>query len=371
MDCVKFDAICWFIARRRPFPGRPAGRSRGADGFGQDNGNHGGPEIGPKVVNAGSDRGLTTSTGVVAPGAKRLARAARHPQIEGARRGTFDHMDVTIIPPGKGLGPDELAALARAVDSLENVSLAARITGLVGRQIDLATHLVPERARAVAARATNLALCAALHVAMRGVGARRGGAMNLRHKALAMATGAAGGAFGLSALPLELPASTIVMLRSIADIAREHGEDLASPEATLACLEVFALGGGDEAAEDHLKSGYFAARALLARSVSEAARYIVERGVADEAAPVIVRLISMIASRFGVVVSQKVAAQAVPLLGALGGAAVNYAFIDHFQSIARGHFTVRQLERLHGADVVREEYLRLLAKNVTPRRDSA
>ena len=368
MDCVKFDAICRFIALHGPLADNPFEAPARAGGLGQDNGNHGGPEIGPMVVNAGSGRGLTTSTGVAARSAKRLARAARRPQIEGARRGTFDHMDVTIIPPGKGLGPDELAALARAVDSLENVSLAARITGLVGRQIDLATHLVPERARAVAARATNLALRAALHVAMRGVGARRGGAMNLRHKALAMATGAAGGAFGLSALPLELPASTIVMLRSIADIAREHGEDLASPEATLACLEVFALGGGDETGEDHLKSGYFAARALLARSVSEAARYIVERGVADEAAPVIVRLISMIASRFGVVVTQKVA---VPLLGALGGAAVNYAFIDHFQSIARGHFTVRQLERLHGADVVREEYLRLLAKNVTPRRDSA
>jgi EcsC protein family len=29
----------------------------------------------------------------------------------------------------------------------------------------------------------------------------------------------------------------------------------------------------------------------------------------------------------------------VPIIGALGGAAVNYAFIDHFQEIARAHFT--------------------------------
>jgi hypothetical protein len=34
-----------------------------------------------------------------------------------------------------------------------------------------------------------------------------------------------------------------------------------------------------------------------------------------------------------------------PVIGALGNAAVNYAFIDDFQEIARAHFTVRRLER--------------------------
>jgi hypothetical protein len=58
-------------------------------------------------------------------------------------------------------------------------------------------------------------------------------------------------------------------------------------------------------------------------------------------------------------VSQKLAAQAIPLIGALGGAAVNYAFVEHFQEIARGHFTVRRLERAYGKDNVRREYERL------------
>jgi EcsC protein family len=71
---------------------------------------------------------------------------------------------------------------------------------------------------------------------------------------------------------------------------------------------------------------------------------------------VLVRLIAQIASRFGVVVTQKLAAQAVPLVGALGGAAVNYAFIDHFQEVARAHFVVRRLERRHGKDAVRAAY---------------
>lgn len=76
----------------------------------------------------------------------------------------------------------------------------------------------------------------------------------------------------------------------------------------------------------------------------------------------ILRLVSQVATRFGVVVSQKIAAQAVPLVGAAGGGAVNYAFIDHFQTIAQGHFTVRRLERIYGADVVRAEYDRLLSE---------
>ena len=84
-------------------------------------------------------------------------------------------------------------------------------------------------------------------------------------------------------------------------------------------------------------------------------------------APVLVKLIAMIAARFGVVVSQKAAAQMVPVLGAVGGAAVNYAFVDHFQAIARGHFTVRRLERVYGGDVIRAEYDALRLKDVTPR----
>jgi hypothetical protein len=106
---------------------------------------------------------------------------------------------------------------------------------------------------------------------------------------------------------------------------------------------------------------YFAVRGLLAKSVAEAARFIVDRGVVAEGGPVLVRLIAQIASRFGVVVTQKLAAQAVPIVGALGGAAVNYAFIDHFQEIARAHFTVRRLERRYGKDAVHEAYARLSA----------
>ena len=76
----------------------------------------------------------------------------------------------------------------------------------------------------------------------------------------------------------------------------------------------------------------------------------------------LVRFLTQIAARFGVVVTQKFAAQMVPVIGAFGGAVVNYAFIDHFQDVARGHFTVRRLERVHGKDEVRLEYDRIRAE---------
>jgi len=65
--------------------------------------------------------------------------------------------------------------------------------------------------------------------------------------------------------------------------------------------------------------------------------------------------LSQIASRFGVVVS-KVAAQAVPVLGAISGAAINALFVGHFQTLAWGHFTVRRLERIYGNGTVRMAY---------------
>ena len=71
------------------------------------------------------------------------------------------------------------------------------------------------------------------------------------------------------------------------------------------------------------------------------------------------RLIAQVASRFGFVVTQKAAAQTIPVIGALGGAPVNYAFIDHFQSVARGHFTVRRLERKYGKDIIFAAYEQL------------
>ncbi len=75
---------------------------------------------------------------------------------------------------------------------------------------------------------------------------------------MVLVSGAVGGFFGLPGLIIELPISTTLMLRSIADIARSEGEDLSSFDAHLACITVFALGGrsrDDNAAETAYYAG--------------------------------------------------------------------------------------------------------------------
>src|SRR5215471_19125206 len=264
-----------------------------------------------------------------------------------------------------GMTEEDLDALSAAATALEHPGLAARLGNIAGKPIELVGRALPEAASKAVAAATTKALEAALAVALRTMEKESKAASRLLHKALAAASGAVGGGFGLAALPVELPISTIIMLRSIGDVARSEGEDLADPESALACLQVFALGTRDGEA-NAAESGYFAARGLLAKSVAEAARFIAERGVLAEGAPALVRFIAQIASRFGVVVTPKLAAQAVPVIGALGGAAVNYAFIDHFQEVARAHFTVRRLERRYGKEAVRAAYERARGEPEAP-----
>ena len=168
-------------------------------------------------------------------------------------------------------------------------------------------------------------------------------------------TGAVGGVFGLPALAIELPVSTMVIFRSIADIARSEGENLHAIDAKLACIEVFAL-GGRTGTDDATESAYFTVRTALATAVADASRYFAARGGVESGAPVVARLVAQVANRFGVNVTQKMAAQAVPVIGAAGGATLNVVFIRHFQDMAAGHFTVRRLERQYGAEVVRRTY---------------
>ena len=267
-------------------------------------------------------------------------------------------MSTVEVMPAR-LSREETEDLRRAIGYLEGGSFARRLTESVGRPVEALSRSLPVAARRIVAHASETALRGALRLALRTIDLSRSARPSDRaHKFAAAASGAVGGAFGLAALPVELPLSTTILLRSIAEIAREEGEDLSAPQAALACIEVFALGGKED--EDAVyESGYFAVRAALAKSVTDSARFVAAEGVGAHSAPVVVRLISQIAARFGILVSEKVAAQAAPVLGAIGGAAVNAAFADHFQTLARGHFIVRRLEREHGPNLVAFEYQRL------------
>lgn len=255
--------------------------------------------------------------------------------------------------------PRDLNDLRFAKGLLERPSVAARLTDAIGTPIEKGFSLLPEKWADSVNKAVQLSLEQALNVAVKSL--KKQGQVKARerfHKFAAMASGAGGGAFGLPGLIFELPLSTTIMLRSIADIARSEGETIEEVDTQLACLEVFALGGPSES-DNAAETGYFAVRSALASTVSDAARYLAQRGLSEKGAPALVRLLSAIGSRFGVMVSEKAAAMAVPAIGAAGGAIVNSLFISHFQDMARGHFIVRRLEQKYDAETIRQLYLQI------------
>jgi len=256
------------------------------------------------------------------------------------------------------LSNDHLNQLSEAKRLLENPGLAVKLTNLVGKPIEKGFELLPDNWGQRIGVATKDALMFAMNGALLTMDSQSSEAYPRWHKVAASLSGAAGGAFGLPALIAELLVSTTIMCRSIADIARANGESLDSPSTRLACIEVFALGGASRL-DDAAEIGYFAVRSSLSRAVSEAAEYLASHTLADEGAPALVRLITLIAARFQIQVSKKAAVQMVPIIGAAGGAIINLLFIDHFQDMSRGHFTVRRLERHYGTEAVRRTYERI------------
>jgi hypothetical protein len=267
----------------------------------------------------------------------------------------------TLSQEGQALSADDLGALQRAKLELESPAFAMKLTSIVGAPLEKLISRMPSVANEKVNDATQAALRKCLSIALRTLGrtvplaANENRPSNLLHKFAVATTGAAGGAFGLFALPVELPVTTTLMFRSICDIARSEGEDLSSIDTQLQCLTVLGMGSTSKA-DDDADYGYFIMRGALAQAVSKASSEIAAKGFTSHGSAALLRLLNTIASRFSVQVSEQVAAKSIPALGAVLGAMVNTVFIDHFQSVAHGHFTVRRLERQYGTDAVRAAY---------------
>lgn len=261
------------------------------------------------------------------------------------------------------LSPDDLKALRRAKYELESPALTMKLAGIVGAPVEKLITKMPAFAHDKVSDATQLALRKCLQLALRTLGRSNAADVaaapdkpsNLLHKFAVATTGAAGGAFGLFALPVELPVTTTLMFRSICDIARSEGEDLSSVETQLQCLTVLGMGTASKA-DDDAELGYFITRGALAQAVSKASSEIASKGFATHGSAALLRLVNTIAARFSVQVSEQVAAKSIPAIGAVLGAMVNTVFIDHFQQVAHGHFTVRRLERHYGTESVQAAY---------------
>lgn len=253
--------------------------------------------------------------------------------------------------------------LQKAKYLLENPGFIAKATGVLGKYVEEGMKSLPSDWTGKIGDYTEQALRKAADAAlftMKDIPHEK--PSNLWHKIGVATTGAVGGFFGLAAISVELPVSTTIMLRSILDIARGEGESINNEDAKIACLEVFALGSTRNDSDDESEDGYYAVRVAMAVAVKEASQALAKNAgsaITKESSSAILRLLAVIAQRFGITVSEKAAVQAIPLIGAVGGATINTLFIDHYQDMAKGHFTVRRLERKYGSDTIKALYASL------------
>ncbi len=137
------------------------------------------------------------------------------------------------------------------------------------------------------------------------------------------AMGAAGGVGGLPTALAELPVTTTLLLRVIQGVAHEHGFDTSADNVRFDCIQVFASAGPLEH-DDGADIAFLSARMALSGAGLQA-------------------VVSRVAPKLATVLGQKIAAQAVPVLGAVAGAATNFAYTRYYTDMAHVHFGLRKL----------------------------
>ena len=236
------------------------------------------------------------------------------------------------------IDPRDDAALDEALRRLHSTKgVIVRATDLLASVLGSAAGLGLRRLRlpeAVSERALGLTealLRRALEVATLGLWPTGGEGRGM-FRVVAAVSGGIGGFAGLGGFLPDVALTTLLIMRRIAAIAAEEGEDLSSEAGRAACIEVFAFGSTEVGETPEF--GYWSARLLV------------------QGRPLML-VISEAAASYGIRLSQKFALQILPLVGAAGGALVNTAFLDHYESLARVHFMLRRLERQYGAAVVK------------------
>ena len=196
------------------------------------------------------------------------------------------------------------------------------LLNLAGGQADGLTRRLPEGIRDNQVSGTEQALRIAMKVAgnSRGVIGDQPGWLTTT---VSTAMGAVGGFGGLASAMAELPVTTTVFLHGIQGVAVEHGFDPAEQGVQFDCINVLAAAGPLEV-DDGADIGFLATRMVVT-------------------GPALQSLISRVAPRLAVVLGQKLAAQTVPVLGAVAGAATNYAYANYYRDMAHVQFGLRRL----------------------------
>ncbi|MDN5785603.1 EcsC family protein [Pseudorhodobacter sp.] len=221
-----------------------------------------------------------------------------------------------------------------------------RVLNKFGGTLEAQLDKLPKGLRARVEQVTSAALRRAVDLAQRGQRAPDVG----RHGApvLAAITGAVGGAGGFATALAELPISITVILHAILRAAEAEGFDTNLPEVRAEALRVL-MSGGPLDDDDGINSSFIGARITLT-------------------GPALQKLLAKIVPKFAAVMSQKLAAQAVPVLGAVTGASLNAAFLTHYRELAHIRFGLLRLSLLHGAEPVRVAFEQELAVLQIPKR---
>ncbi|WP_238364939.1 EcsC family protein [Mesobacterium pallidum] len=233
---------------------------------------------------------------------------------------------------------DELARRHKAASGL-----GVQLLNVVGGQAENLLDRLPGSVKERLDGATEAALRTAMNAAGRSRKAvpDQAGWLNT---AVSAALGGAGGFGGLPSALAELPVTVTVLLRAIQGVAARHGFDPDDEVIRLACLEVLGTAGPLDD-DDGAELSFLAARVTLTGATV--------RG-----------LLAKVAPRLATVLGQKLAAQTVPVLGAVTGAATNYIYTNYYQEMAEIQFGILALARDSGTP--REELLASLRDRLRP-----
>ncbi len=269
---------------------------------------------------------------------------------------------------------DDQQFLNEAARFFRDPGLVAKGLTWAGKPVEAMQRRLPEKARSTLAVVSEKAIRKALIAAVKTIPKEKEvldrdleSLQSSRiHRAMTTFTGAAGGIVGLPALAIELPVTTVLILRAISDQARLFGHDLQDLETRLECLMVFTMGvsdGDGMSMHEKTTASYFATRAsfvaIMRRAATTASAFSAKellRSVEKGTNPIFVKLIAGVAEKFQIRVSQKFIAEGMPLIGAIGGGVLNYAFTDFFVTTARFHFGIRALEKKYGENVVQNYF---------------
>jgi len=236
-------------------------------------------------------------------------------------------MELLDAPISKDTTDQRLDALVRRHAKAGNAGI--QLLNLIGGQAENLLDRLPADMRARLGDGAEQALTLAMGAAQRsrGVVGEQPGWLS---RAVTTAMGAAGGFGGLPSAMAELPVTTTILLRAIQDVACEHGFDSSEESVQFDCIQIFAAAGPMDQ-DDGADLAFLGTRVTVTGAAVQS-------------------LIAKVAPRLATVLGQKLAAQAVPVLGAAAGAATNYAYTSYYQQMAHVHFGLRRLAADAGQD---------------------